>query len=179
MTLTSLAAVVGLPLAELANRVATMRELIGPAADDIGGKLVEAGDAEQRFDLLDEFLTRRFATEPTHDPVTRWSMGRLAQASGPSSSTLADEIGWSRRHFARRFRDSTGFSPDRFRRIVRFERFFERLTRSPEDNLAGLAVDSGYADQAHLNRDVRDFAGTSPGELRSRLIPEDGGVRDS
>jgi AraC-like DNA-binding protein len=179
MTLTSLAAVVGLPLAELANRVATMRELIGPAADDIGGKLVEAGDAEQRFDLLDEFLTRRFATEPTHDPVTRWSMGRLAQVSGPSSSTLADEIGWSRRHFARRFRDSTGFSPDRFRRIVRFERFFERLTRSPEDNLAGLAVDSGYADQAHLNRDVRDFAGTSPGELRSRLIPEGGGVRDS
>jgi AraC-like DNA-binding protein len=179
MALTSLAAAVGAPLAELANRVATMRDLIGPTADDIGGKLVEAVDAEQRFELLDEFLTGRFATEPADDQTTRWSMGRLALASGPSSSALAEEIGWSRRHFARRFRESTGFGPDRFRRIARFERFVGRLTRSSGDDLAGLAVDSGYADQAHLHRDVRDFADTSPGELRSRLIPEGGGVRDS
>lgn len=105
-------------------------------------------------------------------------MRRLAQVSGPSSSALADEIGWSRRHFARRFRDSTGFGPDRFRRIARFQRFVGRLTRSPNDDLAGLAVDSGYSDQAHLARDVRDFADTSPGELRRRLIPDGGGVRD-
>jgi AraC-like DNA-binding protein len=178
MPLTSLAAVLGLPLAELANRVATMRDLIGEAADDLGGTLVEARDMEQRFDALDDFLINRLTDEREDDRTTRWSMARLAHASGPSSSALADEIGWSRRHFARRFRDSTGFGPDRFRRIARFERFVGGLTAAPADDLAGLAVDSGYVDQAHLARDVRDFADATPGELRERLIPEGGGVRD-
>ena len=178
MPLTSLAAVSGVPLAELANRVVTMRDLIGPAADDLGRRLVEAADAERRFDLLDEFLIQRFARRANEDRTTRWSMTRLAQAGGPVSSALADEIGWSRRHFARRFRDSTGFGPDRFRRLARFERFAGRLMGSPDDDLAGLAIDSGYTDQAHLARDVRDFSNLTPGELRSRLIPEGGGVKN-
>ena len=178
MSLTSLTAVLATPVAELANRVATMRDLIGSPAADLGGKLVESGDSEQRFTVLDRFLERRFVDARHEDQTTSWSIARLAQASGPSSSVLADEIGWSRRHFARRFRDSTGFGPDRFRRIARFERFVGRLTHYPGDELAGLAVDSGYVDQPHLARDVRDFADTTPGELRSRLIPEGGGVKD-
>ena len=178
MPLSSLAAVTGVPLAELANRVANMRDLIGPAADELGGKLAEAGNAECRFELLDDFLMARLAGAAASDETTHWSMTRLAQARGPSSSALADEIGWSRRPFTHRFRASTGFSPNRFRRIARFQRFVAKLTRSPQDDLADLASDSGYADQAHLHRDVRDFADATPGELRSRLIPDGGGVRE-
>jgi AraC-like DNA-binding protein len=178
MSLPSLARVVGAPLAGLANCVATMRDLIGREADDLGCRLVEAADSEQRFDLLDRFLIRRFADTTREDRTICWSMARLARADGPMSSALADEIGWSRRHFARRFRSSTGFGPDRFRRIARFERFAARLMRSPDDDLAGLAAESGYVDQAHLGRDVRDFADMTPGELRSRLIPDGGGVRN-
>ena len=179
MPLTSLATVLGTPAAELANRVATMRDLVGTAADELGMRLAEAPDAERRFELLDDFLAERFAEHDADDRATRWSMARLGEAGGPASTELAEEIGWSRRHFARRFRDWTGFNPERFRRIVRFERFVGRLTRTPGDDLAGLAVDSGYVDQAHLARDVRDFADATPGELRSRLIPEGGGVKDS
>jgi AraC-like DNA-binding protein len=178
MPLSSLAAVLRTPLAELANRVVNLRDLLGPAADEIGGKLVEANDTDARFELIDDFLAGRLADRSSHEETTRWSMTRLAQARGPSSSALADEIGWSRRHFARRFRDWTGFSPDRFRRIARFQGFIGRLTRAPGDDLARLAVDSGYADQAHLARDVRDFADTSPGELRARLVPDGAGFRD-
>jgi AraC-like DNA-binding protein len=178
MPLTSLAMVTRRPLAELANRVATMRDLIGSAADELGGRLVEAPDVERRLDLLDAFLMRRLADSDRQDPTIRWSIARLAAANGPTSSALAEDVGWSRRHFARRFRDSTGFAPDRFRRIARFERFAAQLMRSPEDDLAGLAVDNGYVDQAHLARDVRDFAKATPGQLRARVIPEGGGVKE-
>ncbi|HEX3423347.1 MAG TPA: helix-turn-helix domain-containing protein [Sphingomicrobium sp.] len=178
LPLTSLAAVLGIPLAEVANRVATMRDLIGPKADELGGRLVDAVNAACRFDVLDDFLARRFADRANHNDTIRWSMQRLARASGPSCSALADEIGWSRRHFARRFRYETGFSPDRFRRIARFERFVAGLTGSPSEDLADLAIVNGYADQPHLARDVRDFADTTPGDLRARLIPQGGGVRD-
>jgi transcriptional regulator GlxA family with amidase domain len=90
---------------------------------------------------------------------------------------VARDIGWSRKHFGRRFRAAIGFSPDRFRRLARFERFTAALSRAPDDSLAGLATQIGYVDQAHLARDVRDFAAMTPGELRSRLIPGGGGIR--
>lgn len=177
MPLASLAATTGVPLSALANCVAPLSDLIGQAAGDLGGALCDARGAEERFDLLDRFLIGRFAQEEEADRPVAWAMRRLAGAFGPATSALAEEIGWSRRHFARRFRAVTGFSPDRYRRIARFERFTTAIMRSPGDALAGLAAECGYVDQAHLTRDVRDFSGMTPGELRARLIPGEAGVR--
>lgn len=177
MPLASMAAVTGAPAAELANRVAPLRDLIGGDADDLGGALCEAADAEARFDLLDTFFARRFADAKEPDRPIAWAMPHLASAVGPLTSRLATEIGWSRKHFIRRFRNATGVSPDRYRRIARFERFAAAIAARPDDSLAGLATDCGFVDQAHLARDVRAFADMTPGELRSRLIPGGGGVR--
>jgi len=177
MPLASLAAVCGVPLAELANRVVPLRDLIGSPADDLGGALCEAEHAEGRFARLDRFLVSRFAEAGGEDRAVAWAMGRLAAASGPITSALAGEIGWSRKHFVRRFRAATGFSPDRYRRLARFERFTAAIAKAPGDSLAGLAAESGYVDQAHLTREVHDFSAMTPGELRARLIPGEGGVR--
>ena len=46
------------------------------------------------------------------------------------------------------------------------------------DAQPALAADAGYVDQAHLARDVRDFSDMTPGDLRARLLPAAGGVRD-
>jgi AraC-like DNA-binding protein len=178
LNLQNLAVVVGAPLAEIANRVAPLRDLIGAAAADLGGRLCEAETAEARFRHLDDFLAARFARDTAPDRPVEFAMRRLARAGGPATSEVAREIGWSRKHLARRFRAETGFSPDRFRRLARFERFTEAIQRAPGDGLAGLAAGCGYVDQAHLNREVRDFAGITPGELRARLLPAGGGIRD-
>jgi AraC-like DNA-binding protein len=178
LPLESLATICGAPLSAIANKVAPFRDLIGREADDLGGALCDAPDAEARFDRLDRFLARRFARDDARDRPVSWAMDRLAGASHPVTSALAQEIGWSRKHFTGRFRAATGFSPDRFRRIARFQRFAAALSRAPDDNLAGLAAECGYVDQAHLARDVRAFSDMTPGELRARLIPGEGGVRD-
>jgi AraC-like DNA-binding protein len=177
MPLCSLAAAVGAPLAEVANCVAPLRALIGAQADDLGGRLCEADSADRRFALLDAFFTRRFADASEADRPVEHAMRRLARPGAPAVDALADELGWSRRHFSRRFRAATGFSPDRFRRIARFERFTAALARAPGDSLAGLAADHGYADQAHLTHEVRDFSGLTPAELRAQLIPGEAGFR--
>ena len=41
---------------------------------------------------------------------------------------------------------------------------------------AEIAYECGYYDQAHLNRDFREFAGTTPGDYVRRLLPDGGGV---
>jgi len=176
LPLTSLAQLCGAPLSELANRVVAFADLAGAGARGLGHALCEAADPATRFALLDRFLERRFA-DAERDRGAAWAMRRLARAPGPATSALANEIGWSRKHFICRFRDATGFSPDRFRRLARFERFTEAIMRAPGDSLAGLAAETGYVDQAHLTRDVRTFSDMTPGELRDRLIPGEAGVR--
>jgi len=178
LPLASLAAITDAPLPEIANRVVPMRDLIGAAAETLGGPLCDAAGAEQRFTLLDAFLADRFARHDVMNGPINWAMGQLSRAAGPATSRLAGEIGWSRRHFISRFRAATGFSPDHFRRIARFERFTAAIIGSPNEGLAGLAADCGYFDQAHLTRDVRAFSDMTPGELRARLLPSEAGVRD-
>lgn len=178
MPLASLATVIGAPLAEIANCVAPFRHFAGAAADELGAALHESRSVAARFALLDRFLAQRLAREVRRDRAVEWSMQRLASSTGPQTTALAASVGWSRQHFIRRFRDVTGFSPDRFRRLARFERFVAALATTPQDGLAALAADMGYVDQAHLTHEVRDFSAMTPGELRARLLPEAGGVRD-
>ena len=55
-------------------------------------------------------------------------------------------------------------------RILRFQRFL-RLLSNGRAPLSALAVEAGYADQAHLAREVRRISGRSPGALISELQP--------
>lgn len=178
MPLVSLATVCGAPVAAIANRVVNFADLAGDAARDLGGRLREADDACDRFDLLDDFLVRRLADAPPSDAPVSWAMARLAEEAPPNIAALAGEIGWSRKHLTARFTDVTGFTPQVFRRLARFERFTQAIARAPDDSLAGLAIEAGYYDQPHLTREVQAFSAMSPGELRQRILPQRAGVRD-
>jgi AraC-like DNA-binding protein len=178
MPLHALAAVCGAPVAELANRVVPLADLIGAPARDLGHQLGGATDAYREFDLLDAFLTRRFAEMTAPDRTILWAMERLAGTDAPAVGEIARAIGWSRKHLSHRFSAVTGFSPQSYRRLARFKRFSAAIAARPDEGLAMLALDAGYHDQPHMTREVRAFGAMSPGELRRRLIPNGGGVRE-
>jgi AraC-like DNA-binding protein len=75
-------------------------------------------------------------------------------------ASIAREVGWSRKHLARRFADEVGLGPKSVSRIVRFNRAIA-ASRSGS-GWAGIAADCGYADQAHMVREFRELAGNSP-----------------
>ena len=178
LPLESLAALLGVPVAALANQAVPLADLLGAEAADLGDSLCHARDDETRFGLADTFIARRFARERNTDRTATWAARRLLAADGPASGALAAELGWSRKQLARRVRAVTGFGPDRLRRLARFERFAESIRWRPDDSLAGLAAEHGYVDQAHLTHEVRAFSAMTPGELRARQLPAQGGVRE-
>jgi AraC-like DNA-binding protein len=81
---------------------------------------------------------------------------------------LASLAGISTYHLSRTFRDITGLTISRYRIRLRVRRALEGLAEGNRD-LARLAAESGFADQAHLTRAVRTETGSTPGRLRDVL----------
>jgi len=81
---------------------------------------------------------------------------------------LIEEFGWSERTLRRRCQEAFGYGPKTLERILRFQRFV-RLLSNGRVPLSVLAIEAGYADQAHLAREVRRLSGQSPRTLMSEL----------
>ncbi len=158
------------PMGELANRGADLADLL-PGADELAERLYEAPDWPARLTLLERFIAHRVQDAPPVPRELEWSWRRLLASDGrvPVAS-LADEVGWSRRHLAARFREHVGLPPKALARILRFERAAERLRRGAD--LADAALDSGYYDQAHFNRDFKAFAGVTPTQYRVTSVQD-------
>ena len=174
--LSTLGRIAGVPPAELGDRVVPLDDLAGRAVRSLGARLQEAADRETLWGMLDDFIADRLSATKPEDPATTYLLARLS--SGWRVGALADELGWSRKRLARHVRERIGMEPRAFAGLARFERFAGLIKAQPDTPLAAVAFDAGYADQAHLTREVVRYAQITPGELRRRLIPEGGGVRD-
>ena len=156
----------GMPMGELTRDVVALEDLIGPAAHELAERLTTAPGWAARFDLFERAIATRVLEAPPVAPELEWAWQRLLRSGGAAPvGELAAELGWSRRHFTTSFREHVGLPPKALGRIVRFERAVERLREGAE--LADLALDCGYYDQAHFNRDFRAFAGATPTEFRA------------
>ena len=82
---------------------------------------------------------------------------------------LADSLDLSERTLRRRCESAFGYGPKTLARILRFQQFLRLLRRSSEPQLAELAATSGYADQAHLTREVRRLGGLTPKRFRIEI----------
>ena len=99
------------------------------------------------------------ATEP--DLALSAVLRRLQ--TGSSVAATADALGWTERTLHRRCRDAFGYGPSVLRRILRF-RVALRVAGQGA-SFAATAAHAGYADQAHLTREVRALAGVPLSQL--------------
>ena len=162
----------GLPSAELSGYVVGLGELGSARLAALPERLREAKTWAGRFAILDRvFLTEAVdAAGPPREIGWAWQR-MLADGGTGTVSALADEIGWSRRHFSERFRGELGLSPKQAARVLRFERACNALRRRPGTDLAELAVSCGYYDQPHLTNEWRALAGCSPGVWIAEELP--------
>lgn len=155
-------ALLGRPASELAGAV-DLRELLHPADRFVAEQAEQSPTWDGRARLVLDALARRLGTsararaevEHAWDLVTA-SHGRLPVRE------VAAAVGWSTRHLGEQFRAEYGIGVKTAARVSRFSRSAE-MVRTGRVPLADVATRCGYADQAHLSREWRDLAGTTPG----------------
>jgi AraC-like DNA-binding protein len=156
----------GVSPVEVAGTVVPVDDLWGRPGGSLVDRLASLPDWPSRFAILDEVLLRRAAAGPEVHPAVAWSWRQLEGSHGRVPvGVLADEIGWSRRHFVDRFRRHVGLAPKPTARVLRFARAHALLT-SGRRSVGDVAAGCGYADQSHLVRECRRLAGCTPSELQ-------------
>jgi AraC-like DNA-binding protein len=107
----------------------------------------------------------RLAIAGPPDPAVRSAARRLADPRA-RVETLAGELGLSQRQLRRRCHAAVGYGPKTLQRVLRFGRFLAKFDEAGvEPDLARIARESGYADQAHLTRECTRLAGLAPAAL--------------
>jgi AraC-like DNA-binding protein len=153
--------VLGVPASELRD--------VSPDAVDVLGRdcaialldaLLAGADAHA---VLVDAVHRRHIREP--DPLIGAAVAALGRP-GATVGDVADDLGVSARQLQRRVGHAVGYGPKMLARVLRFGRL-QRLGPAP---LAELALDAGYADQAHMTAEVTRLAGVSPVRFLTRPV---------
>ncbi|MGR4881745.1 helix-turn-helix domain-containing protein [Streptomyces sp. LARHCF249] len=160
------------PMSELTNRVVELCNVLGPETGVLVEQLAATSDWGARFDLLDLALSVRLERGPDPSPEVRHAWRLLSRAGGAIPvGRIAAEVGWSQGYLIRRFTEQIGLTPKTSARVLRFHRAMRLLTREGAD-LAEVTAACGFYDQAHLNREFRALAGTTPGRLAVARLAE-------
>ncbi|WP_218028277.1 helix-turn-helix domain-containing protein [Nocardia yamanashiensis] len=160
--------VLGVPAAELTDRVHRLAELPGPAAA-LAGELLEF-DSEDLLGFLEDALPQQLPDDPTRRDHRRLLESAVdALTTAPASITaLASELAISERQLRNLFTTGIGVSPKHFARITRVRQL---LTAAADTPWADRATAAGYYDQSHFAADFRAIMGTTPGRFAKGHLP--------
>ncbi|HVF14380.1 MAG TPA: DUF6597 domain-containing transcriptional factor [Acidimicrobiales bacterium] len=118
--------------------------------------------------VLEESMSGWISRSADPDPVIEAAVAALRRpppGTGRSVAALADDLNLSERQLHRRCCAAVGYGPKTLDRVLRFRRFLALADARHDVGLARLAVEAGYTDQPHLNRECRRLAGTTPALL--------------
>ena len=152
----------GVPAYELRDRRVELAELW--PASEVRRLCGRVGAAADPVTALEDVALERAADAEPPDPLLRGVVTALD--SGRPVAATADELGLGARQLHRRCLTAFGYGPKTLARILRLQRALA-LARDGVA-FADTAALAGFADQAHLARDVKELAGMPLGELLGR-----------
>ncbi|GAA4432191.1 helix-turn-helix domain-containing protein [Georgenia halophila] len=162
-------AVFGIRAAELSVTEFDGTSFLGRWGTRLHERLTDAQDLRQAFRLVADELVRRY------DPDVRdrlrpevahaWHLLERSRGTLPVAS-VARTVGLTPRHLGTLFHRELGRSPKAVAGLMRFEHATKRIANQIRTHghadLAGVAADTGFSDQAHLSREFARYAGISP-----------------
>ena len=159
-------------LDDLVDQRLSLAELWGRSADRPVEAMARAATPERALAGLQSHLLREFRGAAHVDPLVRAAVRALMPWHPVNIDALATHLALSASQLRRRCLQAVGVSPKVLQRTLRFQGFLALAQagatasgRLGADGMAGLAVDVGYADQAHLSRECLRLTGLIPSRL--------------
>jgi len=133
---------------------------------------IHAGRIDEALALLEQYFLNALPGIATGSMLFKAGDAmRGANGSIPVSQVAAAAQA-TVRTLERKFMQSSGYTVKDVSGLMRFEQVRNRLWLYPGCNLAGLAHELGYTDQAHLSREFKRYSSTTPAAFARKAKKE-------
>jgi AraC-like DNA-binding protein len=122
----------------------------------------------QRIGHLSAALSQQFGSRSRSTSAVDHALALIdAQSGNIGIDAVARQVGVTRRHLERRFKDEVGLGMKQFARITRVHAAIRMVDDQPMRSGADIAARCGYSDQAHMIRECRTLAGRTFARLHA------------
>jgi AraC-like DNA-binding protein len=142
-----------------------LHELWPEADDSKARRALESGSARNRVAAMASILEPRMPERPARSTALATRME--AEPSAYTVARAAAELGLGERALEKLFRNEVGVGPKEVLRRYRLQSAAERLARPDAPACGDLALELGYADQAHFIKDFKAVVGRPPMAYRA------------
>ena len=163
-----------LPLHELRNQRISTDVLSSFFDRSLVDRLCECLQRKDRINYIEKYLINALTGQDMTDRQIVFAVDRINREKGKRPVRfLMEEICICQRHFERKFKFHTGFSPKEYSRIVKFRNALDVLRNSSADDLLSVAVTAGYYDVSHFCKEVKTLSGCPASSFWGLDVPED------
>lgn len=156
----------GVPASELRNQIIPIAAVKGAMQSLRLEQVLEQPNVAARRSALAQVLSTSAAHSAPLDHAVLAGIRWLSRHRHGRIGQLSHWIGISERQLHRRFSAAIGYGPKMFQSVLRFQRLLKTARETGAgQSLADLAASAGYADQAHMTRDVQRLANLRPTSL--------------
>lgn len=153
------------------DRVLPLAQLYGDAGARLGREALSQADHHAAIGVIETFLRAR---APQTDATLALASTIAARIAGDRTVRSVDELArtfdTTLRTLQRLFGEYVGVGPKWMIRRYRLQEAAERLAAAETVDWPALALDLGYADQAHFIRDFKRLVGKAPAEYFKGLM---------
>ena len=136
-------------------------------ADSVASSL--AIQLVRRYSVLKDVAIRKGGMAPNKlRRALEFISNKLEQQQGIALEVVAQEVGMSRYHFSRVFKESMGLSPINYIVRQRIERA-KKLLAETDLPIADIALQAGFSGQSHFTTFFRKLVGLTPRSFRRAM----------
>ncbi|MGW4329483.1 helix-turn-helix domain-containing protein [Nocardia sp. NPDC004573] len=160
----------GVDVGSLRDRAVPVADVL-PEGERLTERVLDAPTIEQRCRVVEEYLADRpVAEDPTYRLVLRIVDAMATDQELTRVDQLAERFGVPTRTLQRMFRRYVGAGPKWVLRRYRLQDGAALLAKGRTEDLAALAADLGYFDQAHFSREFTTEVGMAPLEYAKNSL---------
>jgi AraC-like DNA-binding protein len=145
----------------LRNQTFDLGDVLEISVDHIVEQIQNSKNNEQRISTVENFLIGRLTKLKTGDEITPLINEIKTKKGQVSVRDLSGRHKISNRKIERLFLQQVGVSAKLYSRLMRFSNVYN-LVQQPSFTKAEATYLSGYFDQAHFNKEFREFTGENP-----------------
>jgi AraC-like DNA-binding protein len=162
------------PVSALTDRRVAVSDVFGTDGDELVERLLSIDDESRMVTVADAFVRRRLsAPDPMVAEVNRIVEQVMADRRITRVTGVVDRTGIGARRLQRLFSKYVGVTPKWVIRRYRLIEAAKRLAAGADVDLAAIALELGYYDQAHFTRDFAAIVGQPPGDYARSAAPSE------